>query len=153
MRRQTEGDRVVDLRETLPSPHGLDHGVVPVDSGVHTFLPRAVDLASVSADVGVVRLAEGHGLGAGVALLSDAGLAVALAIGDAHSSVVHEGVGREDKLDLPVSICAREQLDLEVAMLGHVLLTDEDRASVAHVSGGGAGVLVIVAVKLGHEAL
>jgi len=56
VRGQAEISGVLDIGETLPSAHGLDNAQVTVNSGVNTFLPLAVNFASVTAYVGVVSL-------------------------------------------------------------------------------------------------
>ena len=149
---KAEVSGVGDLGESLPVAHSLDDVVVSVDLSVDTFLPSAVDTAVVTARIGVVGGGIGHGFGAAVAVRANAGLAITLSIGDTHGTIVHQGVRGEHELDLPVAIGAAEKLDLEVSMLGDVLLADQNTAGVAHVSGGGAWVLIIVAVELCDES-
>ncbi len=93
VRGEAESGRVGDVGETLPVSHGLDHRVVSMDSGVDTLLPLAVDFAGIAADIGVMGLAERHRLRTAVTVGANTLRAVALAVGNAHSAVVHEGVG------------------------------------------------------------
>ena len=77
-----------------------------MNASIDTFLPLSIDFTVITAGVGVEGLRVGHGHGAGVTLVANAGRAVRLAIWDTSGAVVHEGVRGEDKLDLPVTICA-----------------------------------------------
>ena len=124
-----------------------------MDASVDTLLPRAVDLTVITARVGVEGLRVGHRLVARAALVTDACGAVALTVRESSSAVVHEGVRGEHQLDLPVTICAVEELSLELTMKVNVLVLDEDAALVTHVTRGRARVLVIVAVVLDSQAL
>jgi hypothetical protein len=144
---------VAELGETHPVTHSLDDSVVSVDSGVNTLLPRAVLLAIVACGVRIKGLAVGHGFRAAVAVSASALGAVTLTVRDAHGTIVHESVGRKHKLNLPVAVSAAEKLDIEVTVLGDVLLADKDTASVTHISGGRARVLIVVAIELSNESL
>ena len=90
VRRKTELGRIGDLGETLPVTHGLDDGVVSVDTGIYTLNPSSIDLAGVTAHVGVMSLTEGHRFAATVTVNASAVLAVTLSVGDTHGSVIHE---------------------------------------------------------------
>lgn len=106
--------------------HSVDNLAVSVDSGVHTFDPAAIGTTVVTAGVRVVGLAVLHGFVAAIALGADAVGAVTMSIRDAHGAVVHEGVRREDELDLPVSVGSGEELLFELSVLVDVLSLDED---------------------------
>lgn len=101
---KTEVDGVRVLRETHPSSHGVDDFLIAVDPSISSLLPVSVLRAIIAARVSLVGLLVGHGLGAAVALITDALRAVAETIGEASCTVVHERVGGEDSLDLPVSV-------------------------------------------------
>jgi hypothetical protein len=88
--RKTELGRIGDLGETLPVTHGLDNGVVSVDTGIDAFNPTSIYLTGVTAHVGVMSLTEGHRFAATVAVCASAVLAVTLSVGDTHGSVIHE---------------------------------------------------------------
>jgi len=123
-----------------------------MDASVNTLHPLAVDLAIIAAGVGVESLREGHRLVARVALLTNTLSAVTLAVGDTSSAVVHEGVGGEHQLDLPVSVRTVEELSLELTMKADVLVLDQDTALVAHITGRGTRVLIVMAVVLDSKA-
>lgn len=150
---EAESGSISDLGQSLPCAHGLDDVVVSVYLSVHALLPSAASAAVVAARVGVMGGRVGHRLGAAVAVRANAVLAVTLAIGNTHRSVVHKRVRRQHEFDLPVAICATEKLKLEISMLGDVFLTNENTACVAHVSGGGTWVLIVVAIELSHKSL
>ena len=124
-----------------------------MNASVDTFLPLTIDFAVVAAGVRIESLRVGHRHAAGVALVANAGGAVALAIWHAGCTVVHEGVRGEDQLDLPVAISAREELSLEAAMEGHVLVLDQYAALVAHVARRRAGILIVMAIVLDCQSL
>jgi len=60
-----------------------------------------------------------------------------MSVGESGGAVVHEGVGGEDELDVPVGVGAGEEFDFETTVFGGVFVFDEDGACVAHVAGGG----------------
>ena len=66
--RKTELGRIGDLGETLPVAHGLDDGVVSVDTGIDTLNPSSIYLTGVTANVRVMSLTEGHRFAATVAV-------------------------------------------------------------------------------------
>ena len=124
-----------------------------MNASVDTFLPLTIDLTVVAAGVRIESLRVGHRQGAGVALVANASGAVTLAVWHAGCTVVHEGVRGEDKLDLPVTIGAREELSLEAAMEGHVLVLDQNASLVAHIARRRAGILIVMAIVLDGQSL
>ena len=79
-------------------------------------------------------MTERHRFRAAVAVSANALGAVTLTVWDTHSSVVHEGVRGEDKLDLPVTVSSLEEINVEVSVLVNVLFSDKDTACVTHIS-------------------
>ena len=150
---ETKHGWVLVLRKTHPASHGVDDGLVPVDSGVGSLNPVVAISGIVAAGAVVEGLGLLHGLGAAAALVSDAVVAIRATVWETGGSVVHEGVGREEGLDLPVSVGSGEELGLEVSVHLDVLVLDVNGTLVAHISGRGAWVLVIVAVVLSDESL
>jgi hypothetical protein len=119
-----------------------------VDTGVDTLLPLSIDLASVATHIRVVSLGVLHRLVARIALVSNTVCTVGAAIRDTSSTVVHETVGGKHESDLPVGISAVEQKLFEIAMLGDVLVLDQDGTLILHVAGRRSRVLIIVAIVL-----
>lgn len=61
--------------------------------------------------------------------------AIAQSVWKAISAGVGEHVRREDELDMPVVVGTAEEVDFETAMLGYVLVLDEDGAVALHIAG------------------
>lgn len=153
MSSESEHGWVLVLAESHPSSHGVDDVLISVHSSVHSLLPVATISSVISTGVLIVGLAEGHGLGASVTVLTDALGAITQSVWESCSSVVHEGVGRQECLDLPVTISSREELSLKASMHVDVLIFDKDGSLISHISGRGTWVLVIMAIVLGHKSL
>lgn len=132
---ESEHGWVALLRKSHPASHGVDDVLVSVHSGVDTLFPVATISGVVSAGVGVEGLAVLHGLAAAVTLVTSAVVAVGQTIWESSSSIVHEGVGGEEGLDLPVTISSLEQLLLKVSVHIDVLILNENRSFVSHISG------------------
>ena len=139
--------------ETLPLTHGIDDWKVSVDSGVNSFFPSSVDQASIATSVSLEGFREWHGLVAACALGSNAFGAVRFSIGDAHRSVVHKGIWRENKFDLPVCIGSGEELNFKTSVFGHIFLDNKNTTFISHVARWRAWVLVIMAIVLNGKAL
>ena len=73
---------------------------------------------------------------------------IRVSVGESGGAVVHEGVGGEDELDVPVGVGAGEELEFKVAVFGGVFVFDEDGAFVAHVTGGGALVYISHSLRI-----
>ena len=71
-----------------------------------------------------------------------------MSVGESGGAVVHEGVGGEDELDVPVGVGAGEELAFEATVFGGVFIFYKDRAFVAHVAGGGALVYISRSLRI-----
>jgi len=78
--------------------------------------------------------------------------AAAEAIREAVSAVAAKHVRAEHELDVPVRIPPVEELDFKIPVLSNVLLLDENRTLVLHVSRRATVVLLVVVVVLDGEA-
>jgi len=67
-------------------------------------------------------------------LVTLAVVAVRETIWETSGSIVHERVGGEEGLDLPVTISSLEQLLLEVSVHINVFILDENRPFISHIS-------------------
>ena len=98
---------------------------------------------SVRARVSNIRGILGHAKTSRDSLVPGVQGAVRVSVGESGGAVVHEGVGGEDELDVPVGVGAGEELAFEATVFGDVFVFDEDGAFVAHVAGGGALVNIL----------
>lgn len=95
-----------------------------MDTSVYSLLPTSILDARVPANIVSVSFTIGHALATFLlAIQSCAPLAVRVTIWETIGShSFNEGVGRKDKLDLPISIRSRKHLHVKVTMLIDVLL-------------------------------
>jgi len=150
---KAEFDWVIVLWKAHPASHRVDDVLVSVHSCVCVLFPVTTITLVVAAWAIIECLLVWNRLGAAVALVTGAVLAVTETIWEALWAIIHEGIRRKNSLDHPITIRTAEELLLKVSMLVDIFLLDKDGAFIAHVSWGRSWVLIIMAVILSYKSL